>query len=182
MSYTCISNVDLWKLKTGRTVEEDISGKDCVIRGVALEPLLREIYARLNPDVTVNHDDYTLVRHPKYDYLLATLDGIITGPDGKRGILEIKTCQLNGYNYVDWQNRIPDNYYCQILHYLLVTGFDYAVVFALLLGREQHSIKTYRFEARERKREIIYLKEKEIEFWEEYVLEDREPPLILPKI
>ena len=48
-------------------------------------------------------------------------------------MLEIKTVEiLQGSQRVKWEGRIPDNYYCQVLHYLAVTEYEFAVLKAQL--------------------------------------------------
>ena len=128
-----MSNVDLWKIKTGKTFQEDISNKEVVKYGVAMEPILIEMFEVDNPQYEVGHIDYDIRYHKDYNFLFGSLDGYLTDKEtGKQGVLEIKTCQINGSNYSKWKDKIPDNYYCQVLHYLLCTGFDFAIVFALL--------------------------------------------------
>ena len=51
----------------------------------------------------------------------ASLDGELVDQDGRKGILEIKTTNiLQSMQYEKWKDRIPDNYYIQVLHYLLL--------------------------------------------------------------
>lgn len=178
-----MTNVDLWKIKTGRKQQEDISNKEVVKYGVAMEPILINMFAVDNPQYEVNHKDFDLRYHQDYSFLFGSLDGtLIEKETNKHGVLEIKTCQLNSFNYKDWKDKIPDNYYCQVLHYLLCTGFDFAIVFALLKHKENIEIKKYEIQRKDVEEEINFLLEKELEFWNEYVLKDKEPPLILPQI
>lgn len=59
-------------------------------------------------------------------------DGLLYDPDsGKYGILEIKTSQANNSSKLkEWEHGVPIEYYLQILHGLLVTGFDFVVLTA----------------------------------------------------
>ena len=44
-----MSNVDLWKIKTGQTEQADISGEEYVQYGNAAEPHLRELFKKECP-------------------------------------------------------------------------------------------------------------------------------------
>ena len=44
----------------------------------------------------------------KYPFMYATLDGELTDPDGRRGILEIKTATPHVWR--EWDGRIPQGY------------------------------------------------------------------------
>ena len=178
-----MSNVELWKIKTGKTFQEDISDKEVVQYGVAMEPILIEMFKVDNPQYEVGHSDYDIRYHKNYNVLFGSLDGYLTDKEtNKQGVLEIKTCQINGNNYSKWKDKIPDNYYCQVLHYLLCTGFDFAIVFALLKHQSYIEIKKYEIQRKDVEEEINYLLQKELEFWNQYVLKNIEPPLILPQI
>ena len=95
------------------------------------------------------------------------------------GVLEIKTCTINQYNKNKWTNTIPINYYCQVLHYLMVTQYSFAFVYALLKHQNYIEIKKYNILKNEVREEIDYIRQKEIEFWIEYVEKDIEPNLLI---
>ena len=81
-----------------------------------------------------------------------------------------------------WNDRVPDNYFIQVLHYLNVTGFSFAYLFAeLTYSDDLQMTKTFKFDRNNLVEDIEYLQEKEIEFWK-YVEEDKRPPLVLPMI
>ena len=69
--------VQLWEEKTGRKEAEDISNKPCVIYGKESEPLLREFFKIENPQYEVKHEENSIIRHPKYPFLFASLDGLL---------------------------------------------------------------------------------------------------------
>jgi putative phage-type endonuclease len=175
-----MSNIDLWKIKTGKEIKKDISDKDCVQYGHSMEPLLIEMFRIDNPQYEVGHKDYDLRVHKDYSFIIGSLDGFLVDKEtGEKGVLEIKTCQINKYNFDNWKGKIPINYYCQVLHYLLVTNYDFAIVFALLKFQNSSELKTFKILKSEVQEEINFLKEKEIEFWTKYVLQDIEPNLII---
>ena len=116
----------------------------------------------------------------------ASLDGELFDQDGRKGILEIKTTNiLQSMQCEKWKDRIPDNYYIQVLHYLLVTGYEFVVLRAHLRSNWGADVRTqvkhYFIERAEVEEDLNYLLDEEIKFWK-YVESGRKPPLILPEI
>lgn len=182
------NNVDLWREKTGRKKPDDISNKAVVQYGLEAEKHLIGLFSLDYPEFTVNHKDFDIRKHCEHDFIIGSLDGELINKDTqKKGILEIKTSNImRGQQFQEWNNQIPTNYLMQILHYLLVTGFDYAVCYALLkinFNDEKCSeIRTYYFEREDYLDEINLIKNEVIKFWQDYVVADKEPPLKLPQI
>lgn len=182
------TTVDLWKEKTGRIIAEDISNKEYVKYGTLAEEYLRELFKLDFPRYNVDHEENSIIKHPKYPFLFASLDGSLTNKDtGERGVLEIKTTNiLNNAQKEKWNNRIPDNYFCQVLHYLNVTGYSFAILKAQLKFNYDENIRLetrhYYIERKDVKEDIKLLENKEIEFWNKYVVADKQPPLLLPNI
>ena len=123
------------------------------------------------------------------DYPLAhaSLDGWLVDQDGRKGILEIKTTNiLQSMQKEKWNHQIPDNYYIQLLHYLMVTEFDFAVLKAQLKyefqgGDVMLQTKHYKIERSEVQQDILYLAQKEADFWKN-VQTKKKPALLLPEI
>lgn len=181
-----MSNVDLWEIKTGRRQQEDISQKSYVKYGTEAEKYLRELFKLDHPEYTVFYEENNMFLNDVYPWAHASLDGWLRDKDGHTGIWECKTTNiLNSHQREKWDNRIPDNYYCQILHYFMVTEFSFAILKAQLkydYGDDVMCItKHYRIERTEVEQDIRYLAEKEKEFWE-CMKEDQKPTLILPII
>lgn len=182
-----MTNVDLWKIKTGRKVQEDISEKPFVKYGTEAEKHLIALFALDFPQYEVIHTDNDLIRHPQYEFLHASLDGrLIEKATGRRGILEIKTTNiLQSMQNEKWNDAIPQNYFCQVLHYLNVTGFDFAILKAQLKTEWQNEIRLttrhYFFERKDFEEDIKVLEDAELKFWQ-HVANDTEPNLILPAI
>lgn len=127
------TNQELWMEKKGQMSPVDISGKSYVKYGNDAEPLLRALFALDYPEYKVEYYDNNMIINKKYPWAHASLDGELMDPDGRRGILEIKTTNiLQSMQWEKWDNRIPDNYYIQVLHYLLVTEYDFVVLKAQL--------------------------------------------------
>lgn len=156
--------------------------------GSKAEEYLRELFKLDFPQYEVKHEENTIIKHPKYDFLFASLDGtLIDRETGEMGILEIKTTNiLQSMQKEKWKDRIPDNYFLQTLHYMNVTGATFVILKAQLKYNYDGDIKLdtrhYKINRSEAEEDIKYLEQKEIEFWNEYVLKDRKPGLLLPEI
>lgn len=180
------SNIDLFEEKIGRRIPEDISDKPCVIYGKMAEDPIRELFRLDYPEYQVDHHEFRILQSIQYPFMQASLDGELTDPSGRRGILEIKTTNiLQSMQREKWNDRIPDNYYIQVLHYLLVTGYEFVVLRAHLVsewGRDKRTtVKHYFIEREEVRDDLDMLLEEEKKFWA-YVESGRKPPLILPEI
>nr|DAT27036.1 MAG TPA: Exonuclease [Bacteriophage sp.] len=181
------SNIELFEEKTGRRIPEDISEKPCVVYGKRAEAPIRELFKLDYPDYIVEHHEFRLLQSIQYPFMQASLDGELTDSAGRKGILEIKTTNiLQSMQYEKWENRIPDNYYIQVLHYLLVTGYDFVVLRAHLNtvwkdNGKRTSVKHYFIRRTEVEEDLDMLLKEEKKFWK-YVESGRKPPLMLPEI
>ena len=180
------NNVELWEEKTGRRETPDISDKPYVQYGIQAEEYIRQMFALNYPEYEVKHEENTIIKHPKYPFLFASLDGMLIDKEtGEMGILEIKTTEIvRSMQYESWKdNNIPDAYYCQVLHYLNVTGFSFVKLVAELKYDKDYQIrKTYTIKREEVIDEMQYLEQEEIKFWNNFVVKDIRPPLQLPEI
>lgn len=102
----------LWETKLGLC--EDGPSNWATRRGQALEPQARAHYEF----ITGREMPLVLIQHPQYSWLRASLDGF----DGEH-ILEIK-CLGRDSHELAVSGRIPDQYYPQVQHQMLVTGKD----------------------------------------------------------
>lgn len=180
------TNIELFEEKIGRSIPEDISDKPCVVYGKQAEAPIRELFRLDYPQYKVEHHEYRILQSSEYPFLQASLDGELTDPDGRRGILEIKTTNiLQSMQREKWKDQIPENYYIQVLHYLLVTGYEFIVLRAHLISAWGQDLRTqvkhYFMEREEVQEDLDYLLQEEIRFWQ-YVESGRKPPLILPEI
>lgn len=182
------SNIEVWQEKTGRVTPEDISHKSYVKYGIEAEEYLVALFALDYPQYRVlPNKTHKVYSHPKYRFITGTLDGELTETEtGRHGILEIKTTEiLNSMHREKWNDKIPDNYYVQLCHYFLATGWDFAILKAQLKtvyeGDVRLNTRHYHIERTEIQDDLDYLLAKEIDFWS-YVQKDRKPPLVLPPI
>ena len=181
-----MSNTDLWSIKTGRREAEDISDKPYVRYGHDAEPLLRELFKLDFPDYKVGYVDNNLFLNSRYPWAHASLDGWLQDPEGRTGILEIKTTEiLQSMQKEKWKDRIPDNYYLQVLHYMMVMEADFACLKAQLKydydGDIYLQIRHYWIERQDVENDIRILSEKEEEFWH-HMQNSTRPATLLPEI
>ena len=179
-------NVQLWEEKMGLVLLEDISDKEYVRYGTEAEKYLRGLFALDFPEYQVLYDENNMFLNPNFPWMHASLDGELMDRQGRHGILEIKTTNiLQSSQRRNWEGRIPDNYYCQVLHYLAVTEYDFAVLKAQLKsewGGELHiEVRHYFIERKEVEEDIRELLDAEQRFWD-CVVTGRRPDLILPAI
>lgn len=182
-----MDNVTLWEYKTGKKDPEDISGKPYVVYGTNAEPLLRELFKLDFPQYEVEYVENNSFRNSKYSWAQASLDGWLTDPDDKKGILEIKTTEiLQSMQKEKWKDRIPDNYYCQCLFYMAVAEADFCILKAQLKtvfddGVPYLQTRHYRLNREDVQEDIDYLMQEGEKFWRKVKNEVR-PPLVLPEI
>lgn len=182
------SNQRLWEEKTGRAEPDNLSENKAVIYGANAEEYLRKLFELDFPEMDVEYIENNMWTNPSVPWAHASLDGWMTDQDGRRGILEIKTSTISSALAGEkWKGKkIPDNYFSQIVHYFLVTGFKFAIVKAQLKyereGEEPFMItRHYRIEREDCEADIQYLAAKEREF-AEHIERDIRPALILPEI
>lgn len=181
------SNVQLWKEKTGILQPEDISDKPAVMYGKNAEYHLRELFALDFPNYDIEYHEYRMYANDKYPFIYATLDGELTDRNtNSKGILEIKTTTINNSSqWSEWDDGIPQNYYIQVLHQMLATGYEFVILKAHIRyfknGDLYTSTRHYSIIRSEEKESMDMLLKAEIEFWE-HVKNKSEPALILPDI
>lgn len=180
------SNVELWLEKTGQTVPEDISDKPFVKYGTQAEMHLRGLFRLDFPQYRVEYVENNMFINDKFPWAHASLDGWLTDQEGRKGILEIKTTEiLQSMQKEKWNNQLPQNYYCQLLHYMAICEADFAVLKAQLKtvfdGVPYLQTKHYHIERKDVLEDIEYLMEEEKKFWHQ-VQTKKKPDLILPNI
>ena len=96
-----------------------------------------------------------------YPWAIANLDRKVVG---ERSLLEIKT--TSAWNKTDFANgEVPPTYYCQVQHYLAVSGYEKAYLAVLVLNKA-----FYTFEIERNDAEIAALMTAEQEFWDNHVV------------
>ena len=160
------TSMDVYQAKVNPSPEEDET--ELTYWGHALEPVIIDRFSRDHGIAVVRPEK--IARHPKHDWMVANLDGIITGE--KPGILEIKN--VNQFAAKKWgeegTDELPLTYVAQVAWYMSVMDFDYAIVAALFGGNEY---REYRIE-RDKELEVSLIQHGH-KFWHEHVLKQVPP-------
>ena len=155
----------LWAEKTGKIIPEDISQKEAVRLGTDLEDYVAHRFMEATGK-HVRRENYTVFRDDM-PYAHANYDRLIIG---EKAGLEIKT--TNALHLSKFKNgEFPANYYCQCVHYMMVSGLERWYLAVLVLGIEFKVFVIERDEA-----EIEALKMAEENFW--YQVQNDLPPEI----
>lgn len=159
--------LDVWAEKTGVVQREDIGHKLPVKLGNALEQCVADLFAD-ETGKKVHRVNETLF-HPRYPFLGANLDRRVVG---ERAILECKT--TTAWLAKEWEGQeIPQEYIIQCLHYLAVTGADRCYLAVLIGNQDFKWMIVERDEAA-----INNLVQREVEFWEKYVVPGVMPQMV----
>lgn len=180
------SNIELWKIKTGQMIPEDISDKPYVKYGTEAEKYLRELFKLDYPEYQVFYEENNMWLNDKYPWGHYSADGWLKDQEGRFGIWECKTTNIMQSGQKEkWKNRVPDNYYIQLLHGFLITEAEFAVLKAQLKyeidGEIYLQTKHYKIERADVEADIEFLESSEKRFWNQ-VQERIRPGLILPAI
>ena len=166
-----MSPFKLWMEKTGQVQTEDISGKSSVKAGVYLEPVVAQMFC---DETGYKVERRGMMRNKTYKWMQANIDRLI--PAKKNNLpedigLEIKT--TNAFSAHDWDDdEVPDSYFLQCQHYMMVTGLK-AWWIAVLIGGQDFRYKLIdRNEA-----QIKELFDAEKVFWEVNVLRNVAPDI-----
>jgi len=140
----------------------------CAERGEALESVTLKAYQR-EEKCTVSNIEGVL-RSKEYPFMQASLDGYVIY---ENKLVEIKTVSI--FQEKEWgdpdDEQIPPNYYLQVQHYMIVTGFKACDVAVLFMSKDD--LKIYRIQADPKTQKMIIEREKE--FWD-MVTNGIEPP------
>lgn len=121
------SALELYYRKLGELTEEKPDTEQ-MLWGRLLEPAIRDELCR-RAGVTLLRAPQRLLRSTAHPWALATPDGLTTDGDP----VEVKNLTY-GYDEDGWEEQIPEKYYLQCQHQMLVTGADRCLFGALLLG------------------------------------------------
>lgn len=184
------TNVELWREKVGLQEPADISHKSYVQYGHDAEPHLRALFALDHPELQVTYESpYKMIFSDELPFIFATPDGELEElATGRKGGLEVKTTEImNPRQWSEWKGRIPDQYFAQVCHQFLATGWDFIYLLAQIKwttkeGEKRKDIREYRIERHEVLESMDYLKNMETAFWNNNVLTKKEPGLLLPAI
>ena len=181
------TNVELWKDKAFHLMPEDISDKPYVKYGTEAEKYLRELFKMDYPQYEMFYEENNMWTNDAYPFAHAFLDGWLKDEAGRMGVWVCKTTNiLQSRQKEKWDHRLPENYYIQILHYLMVTEFEFVELKAQLKsvfsdGTVYLQTRHYHIERSDVEVDIEYLADEERKFWT-CVENMKAPPLVLPEI
>lgn len=182
------TNVQLWEEKCRLVQPEDIGDKPAVQYGNDAEPLLRQFFALDHPEYRVTFTPYKIIKHPALPFITCTPDGELEETaTGRRGGLEIKTTEiLSATGWLHWKDRIPDNYYAQVCHQMLATGWEFTellvqIKYVTADGADRKEVRHYKIERADAMEDIALIQREAPVFWR-CVEQRRRPNLKLPPI
>lgn len=164
------SPLNVWLVKTGREESPDLSDNQAVEWGNRLEDVVAEKFAEEHPELQVRRRNATMVSLER-PWAFANIDRWVTDGHGNVGILEVKTVGMR--RAADWDNGVPLYYLTQVMHYMSVTGYQYAWVAVLIGGQEFREYYIERDEA-----DIKAINDAVDTFWRDFVETDTAPALI----
>ena len=162
------SNVELWLEKTNPNLLLNQEDNLNMRLGRDMEPLLRQLFTE-DTGLKVRKDNH-IRYHDEYPFISTNLDGLVVG---EKVPIELKTTGMV------WDGAIPDNYFCQIQHQMMVTNAPYMYFAVLVLsGWGKHFI----IEKYNRNEEFIKRLESNIvDFWMNHVVTKEAPDPISMK-
>lgn len=160
------SAMDVYLAKTEPNPSEEQN--ELTYWGHAVEPIVIDRFEKDNETKVIRSPK--IMRHPEHEWMVANLDGIITG--NKPGVLEIKN--VNQFAAKHWgeegSDEVPLTYVAQCAWYMAVMNYDYAIVAALFGG---HDYREFRID-RDTELEKVLI-QRGSEFWHSFVV-PRNPP------
>ncbi len=153
--------VDVWIEKTGEIepLEDNLNMR----LGRDLEPIIQKLFEeetglKVRRDNKIRIDD-------EYEFITTNLDGVVIG---EKVPIEYKTM-------TKWDGEIPDYYFCQIQHQMMVTNTPYCYFVVLVLGLNKQLV----IEKYDRDDSFISKMRKElVHFWKENVQKNVPPEIV----
>lgn len=160
------SALEVWLEKKGQKPDPVLTERMEI--GEFMEDSIAQLFSK-RTGLAVRPSNVVL-QHPKHKFMLASIDRWVQEADNKEGVLEIKNV---GERMADaWDDgQVPDYYLLQVMHYLCVTGADYAWIAPLIGGNRLKPVRILRDD-----RLIDEIIEAERKFW--HLVETDQPPAI----
>lgn len=180
-------NNTLWKEHKGIIIPDDISDKPFVKYGNDVEPIMRDLFSINHPEYEMQYLSNTTIQSIKNDFMTYSPDGLLLEKETeKKGVWECKSTNiLQSMQKEKWNEQIPDNYFIQVLHGLLVLDFDFVWLTSI---RKQYKrdnnenmkpyqiVEDYYFTREEVQDQLDWLEQEEKDRWNKYYINDVEPP------
>ncbi len=164
---------DLYYDKLGIVTADDQGNWVAIEMGVLLEALVARIFEK-KTGLKV-YQRKSMFQHPRYPWMLADLDYLVTLPDGTTAILEIKTTNYNAREnwFYNGKEIVPAYYEAQGRHYMAVMNIN-RVYYCCLYGNNEDEVLIRHID-----RDMAYESELialEDYFWHHNVLAKNPPP------
>ena len=159
--------IDVYLDKLGELPDREQEIGDAMYWGNKLEPVVADWFSESTGKKVVKRN--AILTHKKYPFLFANVDRLLKG---EKAGLEIKTTNAFSGRSKWGDDQVPEEYYVQCLHYMMVTGLPKWYLAVLIGGNDP---KVYSFERDEEA--IQNLMEAEVYFWNEYVQKRVPPPI-----
>jgi putative phage-type endonuclease len=166
-----LSPMDVWAAKVG--LAEPTAERERMRWGKRLQRPIAEGYAEETGRTVVDPGPYTLLRSTTYPWLCASPDAFVIAsgaPGHGPGMLEIKN--VSAWQRDEWDEEPPLGYQVQLQMQMLVSGFTWGSLAALLGGHELR----YRDLAASPRVQSMILDALEC-FWRQYVQAEVPPPV-----
>lgn len=158
------SAYSLWAEKVGKLVPPDISEKEAVRLGHDLEEYVAKRFTEATGKKVRRENHF--IYNSDYPFAHALPDRMVVG---EKAGLECKTTSSWDVLQQCRAGEFPKTWYCQIMHYMMVTGAEVWYLAVLVFG---HGF--YWFEIKRNEAEIRALADVEREFWQH--VEHNSPP------
>lgn len=150
------SPYSLWAEKTGKVIPEDISDRESVRLGNDLEDYVAKRFTEATGKKVRREN--SIIYNPEMPFAHANIDRAVIGEEAG---LECKTTISNAIAKECEEGKVPARFYCQVVHYLMITGWKRFYLGVLVFGRGFYHFVIERDEA-----EISALKAAEESFWQ----------------
>ena len=183
------TNQELWEEKVGLRQRKEVSNLERVAYGQFAEKHLIALFKLQYADRYKVRVDKNVV-YFRNGFQFASLDAELTDlQTGEKGIHEDKTVLADSsLVWEKWRDKLPDQYYVQLLHQILATGWKFTIInpeFRWIDKDGEVATRTRRIKLHVDDEQVAedlkILDEAEHEFWG-YVQRRERPPLALPKI
>lgn len=173
---------ELWQEKHGDTDGQDLSGNERVHYGTEAEKYLRGLFSlKHEKEYKVEYYPFRVYRNTDEPFLTCTLDGELTRlSDGAKGGWECKTVLVQSRRTLEeWDNQIPQKYYCQVLQQMYCAGLEFVILNAELRFTDYNAdIREYLIERKNVEDDIKWVVEQGKKM-KDYILSGKKPPLTL---
>lgn len=167
------TNVELYLEKIRDRADIQADNRNSAMQyGTDAEDPLRRLFALSYPQYEVQFKDNCIVQSKELEFMIYSPDGFLLEKEtGLRGIYEGKTTDiLSSMQKESWKDKVPQNYFVQILHGLAITNYDFAIInvefrFRKSDGTQEFVRKIYRFNRVDFEEDIKYLKSELSTFW-----------------